>query len=138
MSGVASQSRHIGVHVDQSPERVYEYAADPANLPEWAPGLCDAVEREGDRWFADSGMGRIELTFAPANPFGVLDHDVRLPSGEVFHNPVRVVPHDNGSEIVFTLRRQDGMSDADFDRDTAAVRADLEALKRIVESPSGH
>ena len=31
------------------------------------------------------------------------------------------------------LRRQPAMSDADFDRDTAAVHADLTALKHLLE-----
>ncbi|MER7008644.1 SRPBCC family protein [Dactylosporangium sp. NPDC000555] len=134
MTGVASESRHLSVHVERPPAEVYAYAADPLHLPEWAPGLCTAVERDAQRWFADSGMGRIELTFTPANPYGVLDHDVLLPGGETFHNPMRVLPHDDGSELVFTLRRQPGMTDADFERDAAAVQADLEALKRVVES----
>jgi hypothetical protein len=36
--------------------------------------------------------------------------------------------------VVLTLQRQAGTSDADFDRDFAAVLADLVALKDIVES----
>jgi uncharacterized protein YndB with AHSA1/START domain len=130
---VVAESRHLSVHIAAPVADVYAYAADPANLPAWAPGLCTAVELVDGVWFAESGMGRLVLTFAADNPFGVLDHDVRLESGQTFHNPVRVLPHDDGSELVFTLRRQDGMSDADFDRDSAAVLADLEALKRNVE-----
>lgn len=42
---------------------------------------------------------RIELTFATDNPFGVLDHDVHVPTGEVVSNPVRVVAHDDGSAL---------------------------------------
>lgn len=131
---VTSESRHISVHVEASPAAVYAYASNPRHLPEWAPGLCTSVEQEGERWFAVSGGSRIELTFAAANTFGVLDHDVHTPKGEVFRNPVRVVAHDDGSELTFTLRRQPGMSDEDFDRDSGLVLADLRALKRIVES----
>jgi hypothetical protein len=64
----------------------------------------------------------------------VLDHRVTLPSGEAFYNPMRVVPDGNGCEVVFTLRRQVGMSDDDFERDAAAVRADLATLKHVLES----
>ncbi|WP_433065518.1 SRPBCC family protein [Dactylosporangium sp. CS-033363] len=131
---MASESKHISVHIERTPAEVYEYAADPAHLPEWAAGLCSGVERQGERWFAVSGDDRIELTFAADNPFGVLDHNVHLPTGEVFRNPIRVVAHDEGSELTFTLRRQPAMTDADFARDSGLVLADLEALKRIVES----
>src|SRR5689334_13691226 len=110
-------SRHIGVHIERSVQAVYDYASNPENLPAWAPGLCTSVERVDGRWFATSPMGRIELTFAPRNVFGVLDHDVTVESGERFHNPMRVMPDRDGCEVLFSLRRQPGMSDADFDRD---------------------
>jgi hypothetical protein len=130
----AAESRHLAVRIDCPPQAAYAYAGDPARLPEWAPGLGTAVERVGDDWFVDSPLGRVRVAFAPPNDFGVLDHDVTLPSGEVFHNPMRVLPDGDGCEVVFTLRRQDGMSDEEFERDAAAVSSDLERLKRLLES----
>ena len=79
-------------------------------------------------------MGRVGFAFAPRNELGVLDHEVRLPSGEVFYNPMRVVPDGETCEVVFTLRRQQGMSEAEFERDAAAVAADLANLKQLLES----
>ena len=35
---------------------------------------------------------------------------------------------------MFTVRRQPGMTDDEFDRDADAVRADLGTLKRVLES----
>ena len=131
---MASESRHIAVHVERPADEVYSYASDPAHLPDWAPGLCTSITPVDDHWVAESGMGRIIVLFAPPNPYGVVDHDVVLASGETFHNPVRVLPHDGGAEVVFTLRRQAAMTDADFDRDSAAVLADLVALKDLLES----
>lgn len=130
---MARESRHISTHIERPTDEVYAYASDPLNLPHWAPGLCTSVERLEGSWIAHTGMGTVVLSFAPPNPFGVLDHDVALPSGETFHNPMRVMPHDTGCEVVFTLRRQHGMSDAEFDRDAAAVLADLVRLKDLLE-----
>lgn len=130
-----SESLHLAVHVDRPVAVVYAFASDPRRLPQWAPGLCTAVEDNGDgRWLVTSGTERLVVDWAPPNPFGVLDHLVTLPDGEVVHNPVRVVPHDGGSEVVFTLRRRDGMSDEEFARDAAAVTADLERLRDLLES----
>jgi uncharacterized protein YndB with AHSA1/START domain len=131
---MSAESRHISVGIDRPFDDVYAYAADPAHLPAWAPGLCTAVEQVDGRWTAESGMGRIAIDFAPSNPFGVLDHDVTLSSGETFHNPMRVLRNGDHAEVVFTLRRRDGMTDADFERDAAAVHADLTTLKRIIEN----
>ena len=112
------ESRHISAWINRPAADVYRYAADPENLPTWAAGLSPDMAVE----------------FAPANNFGVLDHTVVLPTGETFHNPLRVLEAgENQSEIVFTLRRTEDRTDEDFEKDAEAVAADLVALKRILE-----
>lgn len=127
------ESRHLSEWIDRPAGAVYDYASDPANLPRWAPGLGSAVERVDGRWYVESPMGRVGFAFVPRNEYGVLDHDVTLPSGEVVYNPMRVIAGGDGCEVVFTLRRQPGMDDDEFARDTAAVSADLASLKRQLE-----
>ena len=112
---------------------MYDYASNPSNLPEWAAGLGSSVEMVDGQWIAESPMGRIVVAFAPRNEFGVLDHDVTVPSGETFYNPMRVTVDGTGCEVVFTVRRRPGVSDEDFERDANAVSADLTALKRVME-----
>lgn len=129
---MARESRHISKHIDSPTDEVYAFAADPANLPRWAPGLCTSVEQVDGQWIAASSMGRVVLAFAPANEFGVLDHEVTLPSGQTVHNPMRVLSNDTGCEIVFTLRRQPGVSDDDFERYAEAVLADLTRLEQVI------
>jgi hypothetical protein len=129
-----SRSRFISERIDRPAAEVYAYASDPANLPEWAPGLGSSVEQVDGRWFVDTSDGRVGLALAPANDYGVLDHEVTLPTGEVVYNPMRVVADGDGSEVVFSLRRQPDMSDQDFDRDTGLVQADLTRLKRVLEA----
>ncbi len=68
------------------------------------------------------------------NRYGVLDHWVSLATGERFYNPMRVIADRAGCELVFTLRRQPGMSDDDFDRDAAAVAVDLATVRRLLEA----
>lgn len=127
-------SRHISVVIAQPVSVVYEYASNPDNLPKWASGLAQSeVERVGDALMVDSPMGRISFKFAPNNEFGVLDHDVTMPSGEVSSNRMRVIDHPEGSEIIFTLR-QNGGSDEDFDADTNLVQTDFAALKKLLEA----
>ncbi|CAL9344259.1 hypothetical protein SUDANB176_00334 [Streptomyces sp. enrichment culture] len=135
MDSTGTESRHISICIDRTADDVYAYASDPANLPAWAHGLGGSIEKVGDQWVAESSpMGRITVSFAPRNTLGVLDHDVTLPSGKTFCNPVRVITSGTGSEVVFTLRRQPEMSDADFERDAGMVAADLARLKEVMES----
>jgi Fe-S cluster assembly iron-binding protein IscA len=67
----------------------------------------------------------------------VLDHVVRLPSGESVYNPLRVIPAGEGQhrcEVVFTVRRRPGMTDEEFESDVATVAADLDRLRELAES----
>ena len=130
---MASESRHIGIAIDRPAGEVYAYAGNPANLPEWAAGLGGSVEHVDGQWVAESPMGRVAVGFAPDNQFGVLDHRVTLPSGLVVDNPMRVIADGAGCEVLFTVRRQPGMTDEEFERDADAVRADLGTLKRVLE-----
>jgi hypothetical protein len=129
--------QHISEYIARRPGEVYEFASDPRNLPRWAAGLARSeVRRDGEEWVADAPFGKVRIRFAPPNAFGVLDHDVRLESGVTVHNPMRVVPHGEGSEFVFTLIRQLGTSDEQFAKDRAAVAHDLKTLKGLLEGGS--
>jgi Polyketide cyclase / dehydrase and lipid transport len=130
---MTSDTRHISEWIDRSVADVYDYASDPANLPEWAPGLGSSVEQLDERWFVETSEGRVGFAFVQRNDYGVLDHYVTLTSDEVVYNPMRVIADGNGCEVVFTLRRRPGMSDDDFAADAEAVAADLTRLKRVLE-----
>jgi hypothetical protein len=134
MAGMPSESRQISEWIDRRAGDVYEFASDPANRPQWAPGLGTSVENVDGQWFVETGSGRVGLAFVERNNFGVLDHEVTLPSGEVIYNPMRVVPYRDGCEVVFSLRRLPDMSDEDFARDAGLVQADLTRLKHVLEA----
>ncbi len=127
------KSRHVSRVIAATPAAVYAYASNPDNLTTWAAGLArSGVTRQGNSLLVDSPMGRVTVTFAPHNEYGVIDHDVRLPSGVVVNNPVRILAHPEGAEILFTIRQRD-LSDEEFDRDSAAVERDLDTLRRRIE-----
>src|SRR5215467_12892767 len=130
---MATESRHISEWIDRPADEVYEYAAEPANLPQWAPGLGSSVEKIGEQWFVDTSEGRVGFGFVPRNEYGVLDHYVTLPSGEVLYIPLRVIAHERTCEVVFTVRRRPGMTGEDFAADAGAVAADLARLKQVLE-----
>ncbi|MDJ0357296.1 MAG: SRPBCC family protein [Actinomycetota bacterium] len=128
-------SRHISTAIERPAAEVYAYASDPIHLPQWAAGLTGSpVERVDDHWLADSPMGQVRINFTGQNPYGVLDHEVTLPSGETIYNPMRVIADGGTCEVVFTIRRRPGMSEEDFARDVEAVAADLAGLKRVAET----
>lgn len=139
------RTRHVSTVIRRPPEQVYAYARDPANLGAWAAGLAsgriepgaegggaDGDGDRGDTLVVDSPMGRVSVRFLPRNELGVLDHEVTLPDGTVTYNPLRVVPHPEGAEVVFTLR---GVDDDEFEQDAAMVAEDLARLRGVFEGP---
>ncbi|GAA1105502.1 hypothetical protein TTY48_02480 [Tsukamurella sp. TY48] len=131
MAGMPEQSRHISIVIERPALEVYAFARDPENLPLWAAGLATGVRHDGDDLITDSPMGEVRVRFANDNEYGVLDHDVTLPDGTVVNNPLRVLRHPDGAEVLFTVRRL-GASDTDFDRDCGTVRSDLERLRGLL------
>jgi uncharacterized protein YndB with AHSA1/START domain len=125
--------RIVHASIEAPPERVYAFVADPRNLPRWAPNFGHEITPADGHWVMHTEAGPVPVRFAPDNDLGVLDHWVRLPAGEL-HNPVRVVGHGTGSVITFTLFRQEGWTDAQFDEDAGLVAADLARLKALLES----
>jgi uncharacterized protein YndB with AHSA1/START domain len=132
--------RHVSVSIDRPPDVVYQFAATPENMPKWAIGLGKSFRPQGDgSWIAEGGpVGSATVRFVERNRFGVLDHDVTVPTGETIHNPIRVVPNGRGSEVVFTLFRRAGVSAAQFANDAKAVEKDLKTLKRLLETGAGN
>lgn len=127
-------SVHVSTTIDRPADDVYAYASNPANLPAWAAGLAEREPQLIDgRWVIDSPLGTVVVSFAPANGFGVLDHDVTLPTGETVRNPMRVVPNGDGCDVLFTVRRRPGMTADDLAADVDAVTADLAALRNVLE-----
>jgi hypothetical protein len=46
---------------------------------------------------------------------------------------MRVIPNNDGSELVFTLYHRPGVSDQEFTEDAKAVEKDLAKLKTLLE-----
>jgi hypothetical protein len=125
--------RHVTVSIRRSPRAVYDFVSNGAQLPRWASGLGDRIQASGKDWLADGPLGRIRIRFAAHNDFGILDHDVLLPSGDTVHKPLRVVSNGAGSELTFTLFRLAGVDERTFARDAATVESDLRRLKELLE-----
>jgi len=128
------QSRTLSVSIDAPAVAVYLFASDPLNMPKWAAGLGSSISKIDGRWMVETPSGVVTVEFAPTNNLGVLDHTVTLGDGTRIYMPMRVIANGEGAELVLTLYRQAGMSDAQFERDAGLVQKDLVTLKRRVEA----
>jgi hypothetical protein len=95
------KSRHISVSINRPEGQVYEFASNPGNLPKWAAGLSGSIKNVKGDWIAESPMGKIKIEFAVKNNFGVLDHDVTLPTGA--RSITLRISNNDGSELISLL-----------------------------------
>ena len=127
-------SRAITVSIDSPADRIYAYVRDGENFPEWLDSFVRSVTRTAAGWVLETADGDMGWRFVAANEFGVLDHYVTLPSGDVILNPMRVVPNGAGSEVMFTLFQRPGVSNDEFAADAGMVERDINRLKSILEA----
>jgi len=126
-------SRHLSISIDRPVHEVYRFVSNPENLPLWAKGLSGSIRKSDGDWIAESPMGAAKARFEDPDDLGVLDHEVTLPTGQKVLNPMRVVPNNHGSDLIFSLFHRPEQSEADFRSDAEAVLKDLQALKRVME-----
>ena len=127
------KSKTLTISINCSPKKVYEFVFNLENMPKWAKTFCQSSKKSNGEWIIETPQGPMGMKITPKNEFGILDHTViPAPGVEVFV-PMRVVPNGSGSEVIFTLFQQPGMSDQDFARDQGMVEQDLATLKQVME-----
>lgn len=133
-----AEVRHISIGIACDWHAVYDYACVPEHFPDWASGLGSGLRRVDDgasnSFIVAAPEGEARVRFSPRNAYGVLDHWVTLPSGQILYIPLRVIANGDGAEVTLTLIRQPQMSDADFARDASWVLRDLQRLKARLEA----
>jgi hypothetical protein len=128
------RSTTLNVSIEASPDQVYDFVSNGANLPLWATTFCLSAEPAGGgAWRVRTPQGPVTMRLAGPNEFGILDHTVITPTGETVFAPMRVIPSGTGCEVLFTLFQMPAMSDERFTADLELVRRDLNTLKEVME-----
>jgi hypothetical protein len=126
------EAKTISVSIGRPWRELYDEIWRPEAFSRWASGLAkSAIVRDGESWKAEGPEGPIRIRFTEYNAFGVMDHYVDVGSGPEIYVPMRIVGNEDGAEVVFTLFRQPGMSDAKFLEDAEWVQRDLRALQAL-------
>lgn len=127
------ETRVISVAIERSPNDVYDFIVNPANLPKWAPGFALSTTKDEEGWVVTTSDGPMRIAFVDRNDLGVADHYVTMGSGQRLFNPMRVLPNGDGSEVAFTLFRAPGVSSDQFTHDARLVEQDLQSLRSLLE-----
>ena len=124
----------LSISIAGKPADIAAYVADARNMPQWAGGFCQSVRKTGEDWVVETGEGEVGLKFLGPVSAGVLDHLVTLSADLQVYVPMRVVPNEEGSEVLFTLFQPPAMTEYRLQQDIALVKGDLQRLKQVMES----
>ena len=92
----------VSISIAAPAPAVYAFVADPLRLPLWANGLGNRPTPLPDgAWRVETSAGPMRVSFAPPNPFGVVDHQVTplAGGGTAVDVPLRVVPNGGAATI---------------------------------------
>lgn len=113
---------------------VFDFIANPENLPQWAVGFCRGIRRDMDRWLVDTGHGEVPMRYHTDAALGVIDfYFSPVPEVEVVTRS-RVIPNGDGSEYHFTQFQAPGMPDEAFEAQRTTLADELEVLYRIFKA----
>jgi len=127
------ESRTVSMSINRNWKEIYDAVWRPEDFPKWASGLStSSLTRDGAAWRAEGPEGTIRILFTAHNAFGVMDHYIDAGDGTIIYVPLRIIQNGEGAEVLLTLFRQQGMSDAKFAADAEWMGRDLLALKALV------
>jgi hypothetical protein len=133
------RSKTITVSIHRPLRDVYEFMAEPLNLPTWVASIGNSIAHvSGTDWAADGENGQRIIRFHPRTEHGILDYAVFREGETPVTMPVRVVANgEDGTEVILTLYQRPAVSDAQFNSDAEWIEADLLTLKTLLESRDG-
>ncbi|AUX95273.1 polyketide cyclase [Mixta gaviniae] len=112
---------------------LYETVWKPEFFPKWVSAIGDApLQPEGNIWKARGADGVIKVRFTEHNAFGVMDHWLDNGFGKEIYMPMRIVPNQEGAQVLLTLFRQPFTSDEKFRQELATIEQDLQKLHQLV------
>lgn len=120
-----------------TPDQAFDFIANPENLPRWAVGFCQSIQRDNvnaDRWTVTTPHGEVGLRYVTDRATGVIDFHLSQPSGATGVAYSRVLPNGEGAEYLFTQMQTPEMPDAVFDAQVEALREELIVLQALLRA----
>ena len=122
------------ITIDVGHRHLFEFLADPANLPKWAVGFCRGIRRETETWIAQTPQGEVAIRYVCDPGLGVIDfHISPAPEVEVVAFS-RVVPNGTGADYIFTQFQAPGMPDEAFAGQVRALKEELVVLRALMHA----
>jgi hypothetical protein len=133
-AGTTVRSDTQSVTIAGTAEQVFDFLADPENLPRWAVGFCHSIRRDGGRWLVRTAQGELGIRYVTDRALGVIDFYISPAPGVEAAAFSRVLPNGDGAEYVFTQFQTPGMPDDVFAGQVASLTEELHILQRLVRA----
>ncbi|RDZ37761.1 MULTISPECIES: hypothetical protein [unclassified Haloferax] len=128
------------VFIEADFDAVWERISDPSSFPEMYLAWTADVQQIDDATYRGTGPDGDEFVIRPSlnREFGVADFDVEA-DGTVERSRSRLFDvGDTACELVHLATRWEGIDDESWERHKRGTDADLERMKRLVESESSN
>jgi hypothetical protein len=126
------------VTIEAAAEHVFDFVADPENLPKWAVGFCRAIRRDegatADRWIVTTSQGDVPIRLVTDREFGIVDFYFTLAPGIESAAFSRILGNGEGVQYVFTQFQAPGMPDEVFEGQVRAVVDELQVLRSVIKA----
>jgi hypothetical protein len=124
-----------GVTIEAAPHSVFEFVANPQNLPFWAVGFCRSIRREtGDLWVVVTASGEVPIRYELNETAGTVDFRFSPLPGREARAYSRVVPNGDGAEYIFTQFQFAGMPNDTFEAQVRALADELQVLRGLIHA----
>jgi RNA recognition motif-containing protein len=115
----------------QDAQTLFAWIADPENLPKWHTSFCRSLRKENGSLIAESPRGPVPVRFIRDDRTLVLDLLAEVAEGIELTNAIRILSNGEGSEIVWTLVKADGLSEAVFHEQVRWAGSALQNLRKV-------
>jgi hypothetical protein len=125
------------VTIDAAASVVFDFVAEPENLPRWAVGFCRSIRRDEEVpgcWIVTTGQGDLPVRYVADRKLGVIDFYLSPAPGVEAAAFSRVVPNGDGAEYVFTQFQAPGMPDNVFEAQVRALAEELHVLRGLIRA----
>lgn len=122
------------IEIRTEAQDVLHFVANPENLPRWATGFCESIQRDGDGWSVKTPQGEVGLKIVSHAESGVVDFHMSPAPGVCAIASSRVVPSPVGAVYVFTQSQAPEMPDEAFQAQVDTLGEELKVLKNLLET----
>jgi len=123
-------AKTLTASLPQDAQSLFAWVADPENLAQWHSSFCRALRKTDGSYIAESPRGPVPVRFIRDDRSFVIDILTEVVEGIELTNAIRVLSNGEGSEMIWTLVKPDGVSESIFNEQLRWAGSALHNLRR--------